>query len=401
MSNLKYWLWLTSLREPRNTEKRELLQRLGGPERLYYAEEEELALTGLSRRGVEALADKSMDAAERILERCDSLGLRILTMEDTEYPQRLKSVYDPPLLLYVRGRLPRFDDECAVAVVGTRTCTPYGELSAEKLSFAMAKQGALILSGLAKGIDAAAHRGALRAGGCTVGVIAGGHDIVYPPSSRYLYEDVAAAGAILSEYPPGTEHRGSHFPVRNRIISGLSVAALVVEAPVRSGALITAHTALEQGRDVFAVPGPIDAPMSAGCIQLLREGAGIAAESGDILLHFESQFPGKLRLRPVEPPEHTGYQARAEEAQNREEARIEAAAEPERTLRLSEESGLTDDQIHILQALQGRTMQADELIEMTQIPARRVLSALTLLQLEGHVQEESGKRFTLAVRIIP
>ena len=259
MSNLKYWLWLTSLREPRNTEKRELLRRLGGPERLYYAEEEELALTGLGRRGVEALADKSMDAAERILERCDSLGLRILTMEDTEYPQRLKSVYDPPLLLYVQGRLPQFDDECAVAVVGTRTCTPYGELSAEKLSFAMAKQGALILSGLAKGIDAAAHRGALRAGGCTVGVIAGGHDIVYPPSSRYLYEDVAAAGAILSEYPPGTEHRGSHFPVRNRIISGLSVAALVVEAPARSGALITAHTALEQGRDVFAVPGPIDA----------------------------------------------------------------------------------------------------------------------------------------------
>ena len=401
MSNLKYWLWLTSLREPRNTEKQELLRRLGGPERLYYAEEEELALTGLGRRGVEALADKSMDAAERILERCDSLGLRILTMEDTEYPQRLKSVYDPPLLLYVQGRLPQFDDECAVAVVGTRTCTPYGELSAETLSFAMAKQGALILSGLAEGIDAAAHRGALRAGGCTVGVIAGGHDIVYPPSSRYLYEDVAAAGAILSEYPPGMEHRGSHFPVRNRIISGLSVAALVVEAPVRSGALITAHTALEQGRDVFAVPGPIDAPMSAGCIQLLREGAGIAAESGDILLHFESQFPGKLRLRPVEPPEHTGYQARAEEAQSREEARTEAAAEVERTLRLSEESGLTDDQIHILQALQGRTMQADELIEMTQIPARRVLSALTLLQLEGHVQEESGKRFTLAVRIIP
>ena len=326
MSNLKYWLWLTSLREPRNTEKRELLRRLGGPERLYYAEEEELALTGLGRRGVEALADKSMDAAERILERCDSLGLRILTMEDTEYPQRLKSVYDPPLLLYVQGRLPQFDDECAVAVVGTRTCTPYGELSAEKLSFAMAKQGALILSGLAKGIDAAAHRGALRAGGCTVGVIAGGHDIVYPPSSRYLYEDVAAAGAILSEYPPGTEHRGSHFPVRNRIISGLSVAALVVEAPVRSGALITAHTALEQGRDVFAVPGPIDAPMSAGCIQLLREGAGIAAESGDILLHFESRFPGKLRLRPVEPPEHTGYQARAEEAQSREKARTSPAA---------------------------------------------------------------------------
>ncbi len=401
MSNLKYWLWLTSLRQPRNPEKRELLLRFGGPEGVYYAGAEELALAGLSRSAAETLGDKSLEAAERILENCDRLGLRILTIEDAEYPQRLKSVYDPPLLLYVRGRLPRFDDECAVAVVGTRTSTPYGELCAEKLSFSMARQGALILSGLALGIDAAAHRGALRAGGLTVGVIAGGHDIVYPPGNRYLYEDVAATGAILSEYPPGTEHRGSNFPVRNRIISGLSVAALVVEAPVRSGALITAHTALEQGRDVFAVPGPIDAPMSAGCIQLLREGAGVAADSADILLHYESQYPGKLHLQRVEAPEHTGYQARAEETKAREEVRETAAEEERRVLRLSEESGLTDDQIHILQALQGRTLQADELIEMTQIPARRILSALTLLQLEGYVREESGKRFTATVELIP
>ena len=401
MSNLKYWLWLTTVEGLRNGERRELLSYFGSPERVCCAEEAELALAGLDRRRIEALGGRSFDAAERILEDCDRLGLRILTLTDAEYPQRLKSVYDPPLLLYVRGRLPRFDDECAVAVVGTRTCTPYGELAAEKLSFAMARQGALIVSGLARGIDAAAHRGALRANGCTVGVIGGGHDIVYPPGSRYLYEDVAAAGAILSEYPPGTEHRGAHFPVRNRIISGLSVAALVVEAPLRSGALITAHTALEQGRDVFAVPGPIDAPMSAGCIQLLREGAGVAADSADILLHYEGQYPGKLRLHRVEPPEHTGYQARAEEAQAREEARSEAAAEPARTLRLSEEGGLTDDQIHILQALQGRIMQVDELIDMTQIPARRILSALTLLQLEGHVLEESGKRFTALVKLIP
>lgn len=401
MSNLKYWLWLAGLRQPRSAEKRALLLRFGGPERLYCAEAEELALAGLRRDGVEAMADKSLEGAERVLEACERLGLRILTLEDAEYPQRLKSIYDPPLLLYVRGRLPQFDDECAVAVVGTRTCTPYGELSAERLSGAMARQGALILSGLAAGIDAAAHRGALRAGGVTVGVIAGGHDIVYPPSSRYLYEDIAAAGAILSEYPPGTEHKGTHFPVRNRIISGLSVAAVVVEAPLRSGALITAHTALEQGRDVFAVPGPIDAPMSAGCIQLLREGAGVAADSADILLHYEHQYPGKLRLGPVEPPEHTGYRARMEEVQAREEARAQTAEEPERTLRLSEESGLTDDQVHILQALQSGTMQTEELIAMTQIPARRVLSALTMLQLEDYIREESGKRFTAAVKIVP
>lgn len=400
MSNLKYWLWLTSLREPRNTEKRELLRRLGGPERLYYAEEEELALTGLSRRGVEALADKSMDAAERILERCDSLGLRILTMEDTEYPQRLKSVYDPPLLLYVRGRLPRFDDECAVAVVGTRTCTPYGELSAEKLSFAMAKQGALILSGLAKGIDAAAHRGALRAGGCTVGVIAGGHDIVYPPSSSYLYEDVAAAGAILSEYPPGTEHRGSHFPVRNRIISGLSLGVVVLEAPEQSGTLITAGRALDQGRDVFAVPGQVGDRRCAGSNQLLRDGAGVVTDAWDVLGHYAGRFPHKIRSLRMEEPRRFGGGAPEEKPEKKKEKKPEAPAQPEKpVLDLSGDHGLTDDQLRIVRALNGRTVQVDDLVEETQIPTRRVLSALTVLELDRIVTQESGKRLSLAVTL--
>lgn len=397
---LKYWLWLCTLRGLRNTERRAVLRHCGTPERVYFAEEAELALAGLRKEAVEALGDKSLDAAERILADCHRLRLRILTEEDAEYPQRLRNIYDPPMLLYVQGRLPQFDDEAAIAVVGTRSCTPYGEVSAEKLSFAMAKQGALIVSGLAEGIDAAAHRGALRAGGLTVGVIGGGHDIVYPPGSRYLYEDIAVSGAILSEYPPGTEHRGRHFPVRNRIISGLSLAVLVVEAPVRSGALITAHTALEQGRDVFAVPGNIDAPMSAGCIQLLREGAGIAADSADILLHYAGQYPHRLHLERVEPPEHTGYQAREEESTAREEARQEVQRAQRPALRLDGDTGLTDDQLHILWALEGKRMQADELIEVTQIPARRVLSALTLLQIEGHVQEESGKHFSLAVDLI-
>jgi len=401
VSNLKFWLWLTNLPELRNAERRQLLSHFGGPEPIYYAEEEELALAGADRRTLHALQNKSMDAAERILGDCQRLGLRILTIEDTEYPQRLANIYDPPLLLYVQGRLPLFDDEAAIAVVGTRSCTPYGELSAERLSYQMAKQGALIVSGLAKGVDAAAHRGALRAGGLTAAVIAGGHDIVYPSSSRYLYEDIAVSGVILSEYPPGTEHKGRHFPVRNRIISALSLAALVVEAPLRSGAMITAHTALEQGRDVFAVPGPIDAPMSAGCLQLLREGAGIAADSADILLHYEGQFPDKLKLRPVEPPAHSGYRQRQEDAAAKEREREQEKAEEVQSLRLSEDSGLTDDQIHILQALEGRTLQTDEIIDMTQIPTRRVLSALTMLQLDGYILEESGKRFTLAVTLLP
>ena len=376
MSKLKYWLWLTHLPQVSNQERLTLLDHLGTPEAVYYAEEAEVALTGVSRRCMEALKEKSFDAAEITLEACYRLGLRILTIRDTEYPDRLRNIYDPPVLLYVRGRLPLFDEEAAIAMVGTRKCTPYGVASAEKLSYAMAKQGALIVSGLAEGVDAAAHRGALRAGGFTAAVIGGGHDVVYPACNRYLYEDIAASGVILSEYPPGTEHLGRHFPVRNRIISGLSLGVVVVEA-----------------RDVFAVPGPIDAPTSAGTIQLLREGASPVAEGWDVLSQYAAQYPHKLTAYLVDPPEPL---------RPLEQPAPPAAEEPKEelpVLDLTKEQGLTDDQIHILQALTEGTMQVDELIEMTQIPARRALSALTLLELEGYVRQESGKRFALAVRL--
>lgn len=180
-------------------------------------------------------------------------------------------------------------------MVGTRDCTPYGVSCAEKLGHGLAAGGAVVVSGLARGIDSAALRGALRAGGTVAAVLGNGTDVIYPPENQYLYEDVAAAGALVSEYPPGTPPDGRHFPVRNRILSGLSLAALVVEAPERSGALITAGTALEQGRDVFAVPGPIDAPASVGCNRLIRDGAGLASDAWDILREYEARFPDKLR----------------------------------------------------------------------------------------------------------
>ena len=241
---------------------------------------------------------------------------------DAAYPGRLKNIYDPPALLYCKGRLPLLDDLLCVAVVGTRDCTPYGVACAEKLGFGLASGGAAVVSGLAKGIDAAAIRGALRAGGVTVGVVGNGLDVYYPYESRYLYEDVASAGILLSEYPPGTEPASGHFPVRNRIISGLSLAALVVEAPEKSGALITAATALEQGRDVFAVPGPIDAPASVGCNRLIRDGAGLVSDASDILREYEGRFVLNLkesREQPRNPglsgPDGAGTEAGGADAQ--------------------------------------------------------------------------------------
>lgn len=388
---LKYWIWMAELPDLTNQVRLALLRHFGTPENAFYADAGEILLTeGITKKQAEALDNKSLATAERILSDCRRLGLRILTFQDAEYPNRLRNIYDPPFLLYVRGHLPPVDEEPVITVVGTRKCTPYGETCGEKLGYGLAKGGAIVVSGLARGVDAAATRGALRAGGVPIGVVGGGVDVVYPPEHRYLYEDVAAAGAIMSEYPPGAEPDKTHFPVRNRIMAGLAVGTVVVEAPLRSGALITANTALEQGRDLFAVPGPIDAPSSAGCNRILRDGGIIVTDPQDVLGHYAERFPDKLRLEEsLEEPATLGYQAR------RERAEAPKAVAPSLSV-----SGLADDQIAVLRALDGEEPRlADDLIEETGIPARRVLSALTLLELDGHVRQHAGKRYTRTVTL--
>ena len=389
---LKYWVWLSELKGLRNQTRLALLRRFGDPESIFYADADELLLTdGVERSQLKLLENHDLAPADRILADCQRLDIRLLTLSDAAYPGRLKNIYDPPALLYCKGRLPLLDDLLCVAVVGTRDCTPYGVACAEKLGFGLASGGAAVVSGLAKGIDAAAIRGALRAGGVTVGVVGNGLDVYYPYESRYLYEDVASAGILLSEYPPGTEPASGHFPVRNRIISGLSLAALVVEAPEKSGALITAATVLEQGRDVFAVPGPIDAPASVGCNCLIRDGAGLVSDASDILREYEGRFVLNLK-ESREQPETLGYQARM--------APEPKPVAPTLSLRHSD-AELTDDQIAVLKALSDtELMQVDDLTELVEIPTRRVLSALTVLEIDQYVAQHPGKRYTRTVTVI-
>ena len=399
MAGLKYWVWLNEVKNLTNRAKLLLLEHFGTPEEAYYADADEYRLIeGLPPKQIELLADKSLGSADKILGDCQRLGLRILTMQDADYPMRLRNIYEPPCLLYVQGQLPAFDEEVAVAMVGTRRATPYGIETAEKLAFQMAKQGALIVSGAAHGIDASAHRGALRAGARTVAVLGNGHDVVYPAGNEWLYRDIAASGALLSEYPPGTAAEGWHFPVRNRIISGLCLGTVVVEAPEeRTGALITANTALEQGRDVFAVPGPIDAPMSRGCNRLIADGAAaLVCGAWDVLREYEAQYPHKLHCETVGLPHTLGYQARVVE---REKAAIaEEKKLPVLDLTASDH-GLSDDQIDVLRALKDGAIQVDDVIERTQLPTRRVLSALTVLEIDGYVEQGSGKYFALSVAL--
>ena len=296
-----------------------------------------------------------------------------------------------------------FDDEVAVTVVGTRSCTPYGVRAASQLGYELSKQGALLVSGMAKGIDGEALKGALRAGGFTAAVLGGGADVIYPAENRRLYQDIAATGVILSEYPPGTVPKADHFPVRNRLLSALSLATVVVEAPEKSGALITATTALEQGREVFAVPGPFDAPMSRGTNALIREGAGLVCEAWDVLSFYESRYPHKLRpLRAKLPPLPKGStppEGEAAPAQPAAPAAPSAPALP--VLDISHDpAGLTDDQIAVLSVLQTDVPTlTDDAALLTDLPVRRVLSALTVLEIDGYVSRQGTRSFLRTVEL--
>jgi DNA processing protein len=368
-----------------------LIDSFGNPENVYFAAEDEWReAIDLPEQVLTELQDKSTGRAERILELCGRTNTKILTMQDASYPERLRAVYNPPCVLYYKGQLPSIDEEAALGVVGTRTPTAYGQNAAMKLCYRLAGAGMLIVSGLAKGIDTAAHLGALRAGKPTVAVLGCGTDVIYPAENREVYEDIIAAGTLISEYPPGTKAEGTHFPARNRIISGLSLGVLVVEAPPGSGALITANHALEQGRDVFAVPGNIDNREADGCHRLIREGAILAAKAEDITAEYRPLFPHKLtRAAPV-PPRHLPKLKQAKEELPPEEE------EPVKAIDLTEiVKNYTPDQQRILLSITKDAKIADEIVSVTGLPAHLVLSEITMLELDGIVAQVPGRRYKL------
>src|SRR3989338_6828294 len=274
-----------------STRLRRLLDAFGELERVFGASEPELRQVEgigpiLAQRIVAGCRDTRLLEQELNLAR--QADVRIVTLKESAYPKALREIHDPPLALYIRGSMP--SEEVAIAVVGSRHASRYGLQRAERLAYDLALRGATIVSGLARGIDGAAHRGALKAGGRTIAVLGNGLSIVYPPEHEQLAQQICEQGALVSEYPMTMEPLAQNFPRRNRIISGLSLGVVVVEAAARSGALITAGCALEQGREVFAVPGPITTPTSQGTHRLLKDGAKLVTSVEDIL--------EELRLTP-------------------------------------------------------------------------------------------------------
>jgi len=408
MSILKYWLWLSTLYGigPRTAKK--LIDYFGSPKDVYFARDKHYSESGICDKAeLNALENKNLDRASRIWRDCDELDIRILTINDAEYPQRLLNIYDPPLVLYIKGRLPAIDDEVVVAMVGTREATPYGLRVAERLAYEVSKGGGIIVSGLAEGIDTMAILGALRAGGKPMAVLGTGLDVYYPQKNRLLQEDVAQVGALISEYPPGTLPARGNFPARNRIISGISLGVTVVEAPIRSGALITAAKALEQGRDLFVVPGNIDSPACRGSNELLKDNCALAVTSGyDILREYEAAYPQKLRLgaenfsaktadKALKVPENN---ASAAPATQESTEKVVDNAEGLEYIDLKEQlENLSEDELCVVSVMTEPDMHIDDIIDLSGREPSRVLSALTALELKGYAVSGRGRRYTLLV----
>jgi DNA processing protein len=319
MRDLPYWLALNRISVLGARRFRRLLEAFGSAEKALEAGVDELVSAGLPAKAAAAMVQErdALDPGETV-EQLKRLGIRAMILPDSAYPALLKQIYDPPPVLYYRGDPAVLAAPC-MALVGSRKATQYGRAAAYRLGAELAAMGVTVVSGMARGIDTAAHQGALNSGS-TAAVLGCGPDICYPPENKQLRDKIAEKGILISEFPPGTQPKPPHFPMRNRIISGLCLTVTVVEAAERSGALITADCALEQGREVLAVPGSIQSPASRGCHRLLKEGAAVAEHGVDILraagLAFEPVAAGKAA-------ETTGEQERVLAAMEYEPAHFD------------------------------------------------------------------------------
>ncbi len=295
MDNLLHWIWLSLSLRAGGESFRKLYERFGSVTDIYNADEKDIAsVIGSRSFDYNSLVDKNLDEAEKVLDFCRTKSVGILVYSDGNYPQRLRQISNPPVLLYYRGNLPDFKNELCISVVGTRYVSDYGCKNAFYVSRDLAKAGATIVSGMAIGIDGVALAGALSEGKATVAVIGSGIDVCYPPQHKRLAREIVKRGCVLTEYAPGTKPNKPNFPARNRIISGLSEATVVIEGNERSGALITARRAFSQGRTVYALPGNVGNRNSEGTNLLIKNGAKAFSSADDIVRDFEDTHIGKL-----------------------------------------------------------------------------------------------------------
>ncbi len=355
-----YWVGFNMVKGIGAARLRTLLQYFGDVETAWNAPPDALRQAGLGPKLVESFSQVRKGVSlEQVWDRLNQLGIQVFTWEDEAYPHRLQEIDQPPPVLYVKGTLST-EDEWAVAIVGTRGVTTYGRQITSELATSLARRGVTVVSGLARGVDAEAHKAALAAGGRSLAVLGSGLDQIYPPEHRKLAEQMASSGALISDYAPGTAPDGVNFPPRNRIISGLSLAVIVVEAGDRSGALITAEFAADQGREVFAVPGNITAPKSVGCNRLIQQGARPLLQVEDVLESLDLTSLSQQRAaRRVLPKDEV-------------EAKLMVV--------------LGKEPVHV-----------DEIRNQVSMPIEKVSATLALMELKGMVRQVGGMHY-VAVR---
>lgn len=387
-----YWIWLSQCFHTGSNLPAELCKALGGAEEIFRTEPGNIpAIQGLRKDHLEALGNKDLSAAQRVWEQCQALKIGVLTWEDPRYPQRLRHIYGPPMVLYYLGDLSLLHQPVSIGIVGSRSSSLYGMNVASVLSYQLALQGIVVVSGCAVGGDSRAHDGALRAGGMTIGVEACGLDVNYPADNTKLRRAIARKGLLLSELEPGQRPSRKYFSVRNRLISGLSDGVVVVEAPQRSGCLLTARLAVEQSRDLFCVPPrDIFSRQCSGVVEFLRDGAKPVFGVEDILNEYRERLEGAdLRIptspagkKPAAPiADGSAYSGSPQPSQKDLSPVSQKAA-----------ASLSGIPQKVYQALHG-TMQANELAELTQQDAGKVIAALTELELDGLVRQLGGGRY--------
>jgi DNA processing protein len=361
VNELYYWIALRLIFGIGNVIYKNLIEHFGSPENIFHADTDKLRkVEGITTRAVDSIRNfKPTTEIDRELDLIKSKGINIITLNSPHYPENLKNIYDPPPFLYVKGETKKQDSN-AIAVVGSRNPSEYGNMVTEEISRDLASGGITIVSGMARGIDSCAHYGALACGGRTIAVLGSGIDVVYPWENRKLYNAIVSRGAVVSEYPMGTEPHRYNFPARNRIISGLSLGVLVAEASPKSGALITARLALDQGRDVFAVPGNVYSFKTKGTHNLLRSGAKLVESARDII-------------------EELNFKADAYKQTEEKDS--------EKTMDLSPELQ------KIYKLIQKEPVHIDELILQSELPSGRISSKLLELELSGFIKQLPGKRF--------
>ena len=387
MKDKLYWVWAqNALGITSSVKSDEIVSYFGNAESLYFAGEYEWRISGIFTPGqINKLKTTTLDAAKKIVSDCQRYRIKILTPDDADYPSMLFKLPNLPLVLYVRGNLDCLKNKISIAVVGAREASDIGARIARALSASLSRSGAIIVSGAAKGIDSAAHSGALDAGAQTVAVLGCGFGTDYLPENEPLRREIAGHGALVTEYPPLTPAFGRNFPFRNRIISGLSYGTIVIEANEKSGSLRTVGHAIEQGRDIFAVPGDITSSMNMGTNKLLRDGAKPVFNAMDVLEEYAERFPDLLDINKIE----TVLTMQTPSAKPKTAEKKKPFVKPTVSQNISDKAKLICD------AFTTDTMQAEELILKTKLSTSDFLTAMTELELLGIIEPLAGKNYRI------